>query len=168
MKLKTILFPTDFSESSDAALSFASSLAAESGAKLQIVHVGNDTPTYLAGYYGSDLIPDTAKQVAEENQRLLTEIKPTVSGVQYEHQYLTGLPETEILKFADQERIDLIVIGSHGRTGITRMLLGSIAEAIVRGARCPVLTVKQPVEKACEEIVETEMNPQAKAATETA
>ena len=88
--------------------------------------------------------------------------------MQYEHHYLSGVPETEILAFADREKVDLIVIGSHGRTGITRVLLGSVAEAVVRGAKCPVLTVKQPAEKVAEEKTESEQYPQAKTATETA
>lgn len=148
MDLKTIVLPVDFSHSSDAALSFASKLASESNALLYIVHVGEDSPAYLAAYGGFAYTPDLSEKIAKENQDLLGRIKPVVTGVNYQHKYLTGVPETEILEFAARENADLIVIGSHGRTGLSRLLLGSVAEAVVRRAKCPVLTVKQPtVEK---------------------
>ncbi len=144
MNIKTILLPVDFSHSSDAALSFASSLAAESQGLLYLVHVGEDSPAYLAGYGGFAYTPELAKKIEVENRELLDQIQPTVAGVKHERHYLTGDPAHEILSFAERENVDLIVIGSHGRTGLSRLLLGSIAEAVVRGANCPVLTVKQP------------------------
>lgn len=144
MNFQTILVPVDFSHSSDAALQFASSLAAESDAQLKIVHVSEDTPAYFAAYGGFAYTEDVSKKIDQENQDLLNKIRPTVAGVDYVHHYLRGNPSEEILKFADQENADLIVIGSHGRTGITRLLLGSVAEEVVRRASCPVLTVKQP------------------------
>lgn len=153
MNVKTILFPTDYSHSSDAALSYASSLAGNLGAMLYIVHVGNETPNYLAGYYGVEGVPDSAQHVERENRALLEKIKPTVPNVRFEHQYLSGSPDKEILAFADRENVDLIVLGSHGRTGITRLLLGSIAEAVVRRANCPVLTVKQPAGEGLDSVV---------------
>lgn len=145
MNAKTIVFPTDFSESSDAALGYASALAAESGALLYLVHVGEDSHAYVAGYGAIGYTPDLVDRVARENQALLTKIKPTVPHVRHEHKYLTGVPDQEILAFAEQVKADLIVIGSHGRTGISRLLLGSVAEAVVRRASCPVLTIKQPL-----------------------
>ena len=145
MKAKAILLPVDFSHSSDAALKFASSLAAESGGVLHIVHVGEDSPAYLAGYGGFAYTPDLAEKIARENRELLEQVKPTVPSVKFEQHYLCGDPAQEILTFANSKNVDLIVIGSHGRTGLSRLLLGSIAEAVVRGAACPVLTVKQPV-----------------------
>ena len=146
MNLKTILFPTDFSESSEAALAFASTLAAESGAKLCILHVAEDSSAYVSGYAGFAYLPEMAEQVAKENRTLLEQVKPTISGVEFEHRYETGSPAKEILELADREGVDLIVLGSHGRTGVSRLLMGSIAESVVRGANCPVLTVKQPLE----------------------
>jgi nucleotide-binding universal stress UspA family protein len=61
-----------------------------------------------------------------------------------------GVPEEAIVRLAEEEEVDMIVLGSHGRTGITRLLLGSVAEAIVRKAHCPVLVYKQPVKQAVE------------------
>jgi universal stress protein A len=150
MNAKKILFPTDFSDSSDAALSYATSLAAEMGALLYIVHVGNESPAYLDGYGGFISIPDSVDKVARENRALLNQVRPIVPNVNYQHRYLSGLPEHEILDFAKREDVDLIVIGSHGRTGLSRLLMGSVAEAVVRRAKCPVLTVKQPAVEAKE------------------
>jgi nucleotide-binding universal stress UspA family protein len=75
----------------------------------------------------------------------LENVKPTVSSVRFEQHYLTGRPGTEIVDFAVDNNIDLIVMASHGRSGISRLLLGSIAEEVMRKAPCPVLVVKQPV-----------------------
>ncbi len=146
MNIKRILLPVDFSHSSDAALSFASSLAADSKAQLTLLHVGENSPAYLAGYGGFSYTPEFHEKVVKENLTLLERIKPTIAGIEYKHEYLDGEPAEEILSFADRENVDLIVIGSHGRTGLSRLLLGSVAEAVVRGAKCPVLTVKQPTE----------------------
>ena len=151
MNAKTIVFPTDFSESSDAALGYASTLAAESNALLYILHVGEDSQAYVAGYGAIGYTPDLVDRVARENQKLLTQVKPTLPKVRHEHKYLTGTPDQEILGFADEVDADLIVIGSHGRTGISRLLLGSVAEAVVRRANCPVLTIKHPLPEAEEQ-----------------
>jgi len=62
----------------------------------------------------------------------------------FEHHLLSGDPGSELVHFAERENIDLIVMGTHGRTGLTRLLMGSVAEAVVRRAPCPVLTLKQP------------------------
>jgi len=150
MKFKKILLPVDFSHSSDAAISFASSLAADSEALLMLLHIGENSPAYLAGYGGFSYTPEFHEKVVKENRELLERIKPTIPGIKYEHQYLDGNPAKEILGFAERENFDLIVIGSHGRTGLSRLLLGSVAEAVVRGAKCPVLTVKQPTEAVAE------------------
>jgi nucleotide-binding universal stress UspA family protein len=150
MNVKQILFPTDFSASSDAAWNYASSLAAESGARLHILHVGNESTAYLAGYSGFGAGPDLAEQIARENRARLDQVKPTVARVEFQLQYLSGTAEHEILTYAKREHIDLIVIGSHGRTGLSRLLLGSVAEAVVRSAECPVLTVKHPIAEAAE------------------
>ena len=74
----------------------------------------------------------------------LEKVRPTVPTVKFERHYLKGSPVVEILTFAADENIDLIVMASHGRTGIPRLLMGSIAEGVMRKAQCPVLVVKQP------------------------
>jgi nucleotide-binding universal stress UspA family protein len=67
-----------------------------------------------------------------------------VAGVTYEHHYARGVPSKEILKFANEQEIELIIMASHGRKGFARLLIGSTAEEVMRKAPCPVLIVKQP------------------------
>lgn len=140
MQAKKILFPTDFSTASDAALTHATTLARESGATLLIVHVEEPPMAYGGGelYYGIPE-PDT-----EALRGMLAAVKPTDPQVPCEHRLLIGDPATEIVQLADAEKVDMIVLGTHGRSGLSRLLMGSVAELIVRRANCPVLTFKQP------------------------
>ncbi|MDC0936223.1 universal stress protein [Pirellulales bacterium] len=156
MKLNSILFPTDFSESSDAALGYASALAAENGATLYIVHVADDSPAYFAGYAGFSFVPDVPATLEREMRSMLDDVKPSRAGVNLQRRYLRGAAVSEIVAFADREKVDLIVMGTHGRTGISRVLMGSIAEGVLRKATCPVLTVKTPMELEEDEEVKEE------------
>lgn len=135
-----ILFPTDFSRTGDAALEYAASLAKEHEGQLIIVHAQEEPSAYIGGtmYYG---IPEPT---AEELMSMLCDVKPTDPSVPCHYQLLEGPPADAIVKFAADEQVDLIVLGSSGRTGITHLLLGSVAEEIVRKASCPVLVCKQP------------------------
>lgn len=139
MKATKIIFPTDFSHCGDAALAMATSLARDNGAKLLIVHVEEPPVAYGGGemYYG---VPDPA---SEDLLRMLREVVPTDPQVPYEHRLITGDPSAAIAKLAEEENADMIVLGTHGRTGLLRLLMGSVAEAVVRRAPCPVLTYKQ-------------------------
>ena len=145
MNLRRILFPTDFSEFDDAALQFASQLAAESGAFLYIVH-SDDMEQAV------ELMRDTEyaypspwdNQGVRESHRRLDQVVPTLAGVKHQHCYLRGTATGEIIKFAEEQEVDLIVMASHGRTGLRRLLMGSTAENVMRQAPCPVLIVKQP------------------------
>lgn len=139
MNANTILVPTDFSNASEEALRWATSLARDTGAKLVIAHV-EEAPMAYAGEL--PLTPDEATR--DELRRSLAQTAPADSSVSYEHKLLVGEPATAIVDLAEREHADLIVMGSHGRKGITRLLMGSVAEAVVRKAKCPVLTVKQP------------------------
>lgn len=140
MKAKTILFPTDFSHTGDAAMELATMLARDSGASLLIVHVEEPPLAYGGGelYYG---IPEPA---TEDLKKMLVDVKPSDPQVSYEHRLITGDPASSMVKLAEEEGVDMIVLGTHGRTGILRLLMGSVAEAVVRRAKCPVLTFKQP------------------------
>ena len=145
MKLNSIMCPTDFSKSSDAALGYASALAAETGATLHIVHVAEKTPAYLAGYGGFTYVPDVPDSIEREMRNKLDKTNATRSDVVVKRHFLTGSAVPEIVEFANREKTDLIILGTHGRTGISRVLMGSIAEGVLRKAPCPVLTVKSPV-----------------------
>jgi universal stress protein A len=138
MNAPKILFPTDFSTLGKTALEMATSLARDRGAKLVIVHVEEPPLAYGGGelYYGIEE-PDR-----EELQRMLTAVVPTDSTVGYEHRLMIGSPAGAIVHLAEQEHVDMIVMPTHGRTGLGRLLMGSVAEEVVRKAKCPVLTVK--------------------------
>lgn len=140
MKAKKILFPTDFSHTGDAALVLATALARDTGAMLLIVHAEEPPTAYGGGelYYG---VPEPA---TEDLRKMLHKIEPADPAVPYEHRLITGDPAHAIVRLAKDEHVDMIVLGTHGRTGLSRMLMGSVAEAIVRRAECPVLTYKQP------------------------
>lgn len=139
MDAKKILFPTDFSTASDAGLAHAASLARESGARLLILHVEEPPMAYGGGelYYGVPN-PDNAALL-----KMLQDVVPT-SDVPYEHRLVVGDPASEIVRVAEEEKVDLIVLGTHGRTGLRRLLMGSVAEAVLRRAPCPVFTFKEP------------------------
>lgn len=139
MNAKKILFPTDFSTSSDAGLRHATTLARDAGATLLIVHVEEPPLAYGGGemYYG---VPNPDHAAIKE---MLKAVLPTSSDVKYEHRLVVGEPAAEIVQLADKEGVDLIVMGTHGRTGLKRMLMGSVAEAVVRRATCPVFTFKE-------------------------
>jgi nucleotide-binding universal stress UspA family protein len=136
-----ILFPTDFSTLGQTALEMATDLAKQRGAKLVIAHVEEPPMAYGGGelYYGLEA-PNR-----EEIQRMLNEVIPTDPAVGYEHRLMIGTPATAIVHLAEQEHVDMIVMPTHGRTGLFRLLMGSVAEEVVRKAKCPVLTVKAAV-----------------------
>ena len=138
MRFEKILFPTDFSHTGDAALAMATSLARDNDATLYIAHV-QEPPAFYGGgemYYG--MLDPTASELI----KMLEDVKPVDPSVRYEHRMLTGDPAGALVDFAKQEHIDLIVLGTHGRSGLSRLLMGSVAEAVVRRAECPVLTFK--------------------------
>ena len=111
------------------------------------MHVAEGAPTFVPTYTGYGFPPDAGEYLEDDARAHLDQITPTSPAVEFERRLLIGAPETEILTFAEDTDADLIVIGSHGRTGLARVLLGSIAEGIVRRAKCPVLTVKQSVQE---------------------
>lgn len=144
MNFKRILFPTDFSHCGDAALHLATALARDSEGTIHIAHVEEPPTVYGTGemYYGM-LDPSP-----EDLKKMLHEIKPVDPAVPVEYHLVTGDPATAIVRLADEIKADLIVLGTHGRTGLLHMLIGSTAESIVRHAKCPVLTFKQPPDTA--------------------
>ena len=142
MNSRKILFPTDFSDCSDAAFEMATEVALEKHATLVIVHV--EEPA--AGYGGGDFYyPGPSGYNAEG---LLREVVPVNAAVPYEHRLISGDPASAIVKLAEELHAEMIVIGTHGRKGLTRFVMGSVAEAVVRRSSCPVMTVKQHSEMA--------------------
>jgi len=146
MKIKKVLFPVDFSEGSDNALPYAVDMAKHYGAKLYLLHVIQDlakaTGWYVPHVSLDELYRDIEKNAAKEMDRYGVEELRGYKDV--ERHILKGTPYEEILKFAVDNKADLIVIGTHGRKGLDKALFGSTAEKVVRDAPCPVLSVRLP------------------------
>jgi len=144
MLIKTILFPTDFSQGARAAMDHAVSLARDYNARLILLYVIQDIS--IAEWYipsslsVTDLVEDMQKSAWKEMDKWGAEVSSKVKEV--EKMVERGVPFVEIIKTAKEKEADLIVIGTHGRTGIDHMLFGSTAEKVVRKAPCPVLTVR--------------------------
>ncbi|HEX5106855.1 MAG TPA: universal stress protein [Vicinamibacterales bacterium] len=147
-RITRILVPTDFSETSDLALQYAKSLAEALGASLHVLHVFEDP--YVIGTFSPEVygyVPEgwreTALQAAQDNllKRFPESEQRRFSG---SAQVVTGNAVKTILGYAEQEHIDLIVMGTHGRSGVAHLLIGSVAEKVVRAASCPVLTIRHP------------------------
>lgn len=143
-----ILVPTDFSVHSKEAARMAVELAKRFEAKLYFVHVFQSVAYVLPeGYmlYSApqlgEILDDLDKMVAAEKSDAQRAGVRSVDG-----DLVEGVPATEIVRYAREKGCDLIVMGTHGRTGVKHALLGSIAEKVVRSAECPVLTVR-PVKK---------------------
>jgi nucleotide-binding universal stress UspA family protein len=145
--LKTILVATDFSEPARAALEYGRALARQFGSELHVVHVVEDILMSIGmeGYVGEvSQLQTEAEEQAKNRMRTLVderdreELRPK-GYVLHSRSIPRGLAE-----YAMTHAIDLIVMGTHGRTGVRHLALGSVAERVVRSAPCPVLTVKHP------------------------
>ena len=135
--LPAILVPVDGSECSNRALEIAATLIRLKRGKLEILHVTPVPPAYEKGV---PIYSETASQVAMERDELRALAVP--EGVTYEKHHRLGAPAQEILEFAVAKSVELIVMGTHGRKGLGRLLYGSVAEKVVRHAACPVLTYR--------------------------
>ncbi len=138
MKAEKILVPVDFSERSDAALDWATVLARDTGAARLVIHV--ETVPLTTG--GGEYIYSIPEPPTQELLERLNKVVPKDPNIPVVHRLLAGDPAEAILRTAKSEGVDMIVMGTHGRRGITRLLMGSVAEAIVRRADCPVLILK--------------------------
>jgi universal stress protein A len=139
---KQIVCATDFSDTAEAAWELAVELARTHQAELVLVHVFIELPVY------TEVAVTSVQQVWEEQRRWaeeqLAERVEAAAGRGAAARYLlrTGTAPEEIVQAATDERADLVVVGTHGRTGLNRLMIGSVAERVVRVAPCPVLTVK--------------------------
>ena len=143
---KSILVPTDFSEYSDKALQNAIDIAKQFKGKIYLLHVVGTVIQYMA-YYSLD--PQTVNLVESESvaaaKKMLAEQLakfPDSKSIEIISDILIGAPYQEILRDQEEKKIDLIVIASHGKTGLLSHLIGSVAERVVRSANCPVLLVR--------------------------
>jgi len=141
-----ILVPTDFSPPSDAALATAKEMAERFGASIHVLHVLEDpysTSAYATEVYG--FLPPGLKESWQRNaEERLVRLLPPEERTRFggTSTVVFGSPAKAIVEYADGNGIDLIVMGTHGRSGVAHLLLGSVAERVVRTARCPVLTIR--------------------------
>ena len=146
MEIKKILCATDFSEGSLNSLPYAVDLAKRYSAKLYLIHVIHDVGKTSGWYVPHVSLDEMYKEMTKDAKAQLDKsfVDEMRGFKDIEHVVLTGIPYQEISRFAEEKKIDLIVIGTQGRTGLERMLFGSTAEQVVRHAPCPVITVRLP------------------------
>jgi nucleotide-binding universal stress UspA family protein len=144
---KRILVPVDFSPPSDAALEYARNVAARYGASLHLLHVAEDP--YRAFYSAEVFVPEIEglrdEILTDTSRRLNERLRPSdVTEFHATAEAIIGTPAMSIVEYAAGHDIDLIVMGTHGRGGMSHLLMGSVAERVVRTATCPVMTVREP------------------------
>ncbi len=148
--LKNILVATDFSDASEAALTYGRALATQFDATLHVLHVCENVLTRaLGGEAYIAVFPDIQRDVEETARRQLDAIvmnnDPAPTALRVKPALLTSnTPAMAIVGYAAESGIDLIVMGTHGRGAVAHLLMGSVAERVVRTAPCPVLTVRRP------------------------
>ena len=136
IRIRKILYPTDFSPYSNQAYFHAVALSENHGASLTVMFV------YTPGF-GSSEVPGGANE-RDYWRNQLEQIRPVDPNIPVHHVFLEGDPAGEIVRYAHDALIDLIVMGTHGRSGLERLLMGSVAEKVMRDGPCSVLVVKLP------------------------
>ncbi len=147
IQIQRILCPVDFSDNADHAARYAVALAETYNSELILLHV---IAPPIAALPGDHLVPDmmqaNIESVAESSRERIEEKigEITSKGISVTSRVINGLPFIEIIRLAKDWPADIIVMGTHGRTGLQHLLIGSVAERVVRKAPCPVLTIKHP------------------------
>jgi nucleotide-binding universal stress UspA family protein len=147
IRIKTILVATDFGESSEAALTYGRDLARGFDAALHVLHVVQNVSVVFGAEGYMSVLPDLQRDVEDaartrlegllsEEDRTALNVTPVIRT--------SGAAASAIVEYADEAKIDLIITGTHGRGAVAHVLMGSVAERVVRTARCPVLTVRHP------------------------
>ena len=142
-----ILTAIDFSENSDYAFEHALTLAKQFQAELTIMHVINE-PVDLRGFYVPHIsFEQLEKEIEEGAEKMMEKFCQTKMAdfTNYKTAIITGVPYEEIIKKAEEIGTSLVVLGTHGRTGLDHIIFGSTAERVVRSASCPVLTIRLPI-----------------------
>jgi len=144
-----ILIAIDFSENSDYAFEYALTLARQFQAEMTIMHVINE-PVDLRGFYVPHIsFEQLEKEIEEGAEKMMEKFCQTkmVDFSNYKTAIVTGIPYEEIIRKAEETSTSLIVLGTHGRTGLDHLIFGSTAERVVRSATCPVLTIRMTAEQ---------------------
>lgn len=143
IKIKTVLCPIDYSKGSLAALEYALHFALKEAASLYLMHVID--VRYLEGYTPLEVARPDSETINRINEELGERVPGDVrKKIRVETIVTVGIPVLEIVNTAKEKGVDVIIMGTHGRTGIAHVIMGSVAENVVRRAHCPVLTVRQP------------------------
>lgn len=150
MDIRHILAPTDFSDYSKDAIRYALELAQTFGAKLSLLHAVELPPYPIEGFVpstmGADLLNDLERQASAELAQVLPHAQE--AKIEVTRSVVIGSPFQKIIETAEAEHVDLIVMATHSRTGLSHLIIGSVAERAVRTAPCPVLIIRPPAEKA--------------------
>lgn len=149
INVKKILYPTDFSDPSAYALNYAAEMAKLFDAELELLHVMLDESQLVSFYLPQITVQNLAKDMEDGATAKLKDFianAEVLKGVKYKYTMTKGIADEEIVRTAQASGADLIVIGTHGRTGFEHVLFGSTAEKVVRKAPCPVLTVRKKEE----------------------
>jgi nucleotide-binding universal stress UspA family protein len=140
---KSILHPTDFSPEAEHAFQLACSLACAHGGRVLVLYVQEQSPgVYASGFATAPPPPPLSEADMQKLRDQLQQMQPEDSAVAVQHLLKIGDPAAVILDTAVDNACDVIVMGTHGRSGVRRWLMGSVAEKVMRGAACPVLTIK--------------------------
>jgi nucleotide-binding universal stress UspA family protein len=143
--IKKLLVPTDFSEYSQHALKYAAAFAEGFSAKVYVLHVheSNSQGVVFEGMvYDSELVAKAEAKAKADLNIVVAQL--TARAIQAEPVFAAGQPYNQIVREAERLEVDLIVLATHGRRGVSHLILGSNAEKVVRLSPCPVLTVKRP------------------------
>jgi nucleotide-binding universal stress UspA family protein len=144
-----ILTAVDFSENSDYAFDYALTLAKQFDSQLTVLHVINE-PVDLRGFYVPHIsFEQLEKEIEEGAEKMMAKFCSSKMGefTNFTTSIVTGIPYEEIIRSAREAGASLIVLGTHGRTGLDHLIFGSTAERVVRGASSPVLTIRLPAEQ---------------------
>ncbi len=143
INIKTILCPIDYSEGSLAALNYALHFALKEPARLCIMHVID--VRYLEGYTPLEVADPDSETISRMKSELVKSVPEDLrEKVDLEAVVAVGIPVIEIIDAVKEKAADVVVMGTHGRTGIAHVIMGSVAENVVRRSPCPVLTVRHP------------------------
>jgi len=142
-EIKTILCAVDFSEMSPKVADYAQTLAKSLNASVKVIYIAPSLSQYVGFHVPPTSIENFVGEIVSGAEKTMDIfIQENLSEVESSGQVLTGYAAEEILKYADREIMDMIVMGTHGRKGIDRILFGSVAEKIVKAAKIPVLTIR--------------------------
>jgi nucleotide-binding universal stress UspA family protein len=144
VEIKRILYPIDFSECSYQVLPYVLNVAEKYDAEIYLLYVLDDLRQFAGMHVPHTSISNFVEQAMVESEKMLDKIcdEHLQSCPNFQRRLVMGDPRLEILKMAESEKIDLVIIGSHSRRGLERIIFGSVAEYVVKNASVPVLTVK--------------------------